>query len=703
MAALTGLGSPDISTNSGPDSARESVWRWPFHLPNSVSSKVDRLWTEKNFAQLVIALEQEMDTPAGITWTPNTFHKKAPILPKPLPVLSEFARDLTLEAEQGKLRPFSGRVKEISKIAEILGRNQKSNPLLLGAPGVGKTSIPEGIAQKIVKNDVDLPATFKGKRIFLLAWERLAANAEKYSGDTLEKRLIAVLKEASENKENVILFIDEIHAFLTGGHADILKPALANGSLSCIGATTTWDYQKMIEDNPALERRFPDVNIPEPSEQDMRKVLNGVIPMLEAHHGVHITDQALEESIKLGERYLKSQSFPDKAIDLLDQAASRLSLTHVSNAKDRQLSIFLKLLIQMRNQVDDPTQLDQKIAETRSKFSRILTEDLIRNVVAEKVNLPLQRIQESEKDLLNNLEATISKKIIGQTQSITSLCQGVRRARLKLGNPERPAGVFLMLGPTGVGKTESAKVLSQILYGSRDNILRLDMSEYQHSSDINKLIGSPAGYIGHGQGGKLTNWLKKKPLSIVLLDEIEKADRSIFDLLLGVFDAGRITDGNNETIRCLDTIFIMTSNAGAKTISQNYQKLTEENLVRVLDQSLEKIFKPEFIGRIQETVIFYPLSETEVRQIVELQCTELKERVEKNVHCPNLKMGWDASLIQFLAKTYYDPARGARGISRGILRTMETPIGDSIIQEKIKPGSRIHFSSNGTKVIMKVT
>ncbi|HEX4839875.1 MAG TPA: ATP-dependent Clp protease ATP-binding subunit [Rhabdochlamydiaceae bacterium] len=681
-----------------------------FTPPKNTSQKpyFDRLWSEKNFDTLIEQLEKEMHSSRGIAWEPTTFHKKAPILPKAMPWIQYCARDLTLEAEQGKLRPFFGREKEIRLAAEILGRNQKSNPLLIGAPGVGKTSIPEGIAQKIVSGDSTLPDIYKRKRIFLIFWERLAAGTERYSSDTIIKRLIGIVNEAKENRDNLIVFIDEIHIFLNKHKseevADILKPALADGTLSCMGATTNWDYQCLIEDNPALERRFPTVKIPEPSLSDMEKVLQRVIPTLEAHHGVRIDEEAIKTCVELGERYLKSESFPDKAIDLLDQAASRLKINQASKPPDEQYTLFLKLLLLIRTQVDDATKLDKKIDEIRAKFSRAVTADMIRQLVSDKVEIPLQRLQESEQDLLNRLEASISKKIIGQKTAITLLCQAVRRARIRLGNQERPAGVFLMLGPSGVGKTESAKVLSQLLFASEDHFLRLDMSEYQHPSDINKLIGSPKGYSGYKEGGKLTNWLKKKPLSVVLFDEIEKADSSIYDLLLGLFDAGRLTDGNGETVRCLDTIFIMTSNLAAKLIVEKSDKTEEAKLAQEVDTLLSQNLRQEFIGRIQETIIFYPLTNEEIRQIATLRCSELQQRVEKNLECPNLKMTWDNSLIEFLATTYYKPERGARGIANGIARSMENQIADGIVRKEIKPSNRLHFSSpDGKSVTMQVT
>jgi ATP-dependent Clp protease ATP-binding subunit ClpA len=312
-------------------------------------------------------------------------------------------------------------------------------------------------------------------------------------------------------------------------------------------------------------------------------------------------------------------------------------------------------------------------------------------------------LQESEQELLNNLEITISPKIIGQKAAITALCQAVRRGRLKLAHLERPVGVFLMLGPSGVGKTESAKVLSHTLFGSVDNFLRLDMSEYQDSSDVTKLIGAPPGYIGHGKGGKLTNWLKNKPLSIVLFDEIEKANESIYDLLLGLFDAGHITDGNGETVRCPDVIFIMTSNLGAQQILEHdHQGKSEEEIAQTLDALLATKFRKEFIGRIQETVIYHPLSEEEIHQIATRQCTELKVRIAANPQCSNLEMSWDKTLIQFLAKTYYNRERGARGIANGITRTMENRIADGIIRQEIKPGHHLHFTSDGKLVKLEI-
>ena len=338
----------------------------------SADQKKNLLWAQQEVDKLVAIFEEEMNSAAGISWGSIVSLINPPALQHPVPRLSRFARDLTLEAARGELRPFFGREKIMHQLAEIVGRNQKSNPILLGPPGVGKSSIPEGIAQSIVKKEEKLSPVFQGKRIFLLQWDHLAAGVEKYTGDTLRSRLMGIVKEASENKNSLIVFIDEIHAFLKSDSDEImgiLKPALADGSISCIAATTTWDYQRMLEKDPSLERRFPQVQVTEPTDEELRLVLQGVIPRLEAHHGVHISDQAIEECINLGKRYLKSQSFPDKAIDLLDQAASRLSLSQPSSAREKQLSLFLKILVFMQGQIDKPSQLDQKIKETREKFS----------------------------------------------------------------------------------------------------------------------------------------------------------------------------------------------------------------------------------------------------------------------------------------------------------------------------------------------
>lgn len=688
----------------------------PLVLGSNQPPNLDDLWEREEFDQLTTCLEDQMSS-KGITWAPKIFLKKAPPLSSSLIYIPKFCLDLTLLAERGELRPFFGREKEFRAIGEILGRNQKSNPLLLGPPGVGKTSMAEGIAQKIIRNGNDLHRYFKGKRIFLLQWDRLVMGAEKYSQDKVEHRLLSILKEAKENKENVIIFIDEIHAFLKNSadniFTDILKPALAEGSFYCIAATTTWDYDKLIEKDPSLERRFPKVNICEPLYEEMQRVLHAVIPRLEAHHSVRISDEAITECITLSQRYLKSySSFPDKAIDLLDQAASRLSSTAkpYEDPKTMQLSIFLKLLLQMQNQATDPACLNQKIQETRKKFSAVMTKDMVCRLVAERVNLPLEKLQKSEKELLKNLDALMSQKIIGQKKSIKLLCNGIRRARIKLADPNSPAGVFLLLGPTGVGKTASAQALCEILYGSKEKMLRLDMSEYHSSYTISKLIGTSAGYSGYGKGGILTNWLKKNPNSIVLFDEIEKADEVIHDLLLQLFDGGRITSGEGETVQCLDTTFIMTSNIGAEQILKSYHITAEEEeenahfyqendeLQEEIDRLLRNEFRAEFIGRIQETTIFYPLSKKEIRQIAELQCKTLKEQVGGNLECPNIEVSWDDSLIQFLVEKGYSPKKGARELAGCIRRNMRDPLADLIIQEKIRSGNKIHFTSDGKAV-----
>ncbi|HEY5234956.1 MAG TPA: AAA family ATPase, partial [Rhabdochlamydiaceae bacterium] len=341
--------------------------------------------------------------------------------------------------------------------------------------------------------------------------------------------------------------------------------------------------------------------------------------------------------------------------------------------------------------------------EIRGRFNRSVTADHIREMVSRKIDIPIKKLQEPEKDLLNNLENLIAKKIVGQKEAIVALSEAVRRGRLRLGDQDRPAGVFLLLGPTGVGKTASANVLAETLYGSKDNTLRLDMSEYQHSHEISKLIGAPPGYVGHGTPGKLTEWLRKKPNSIVIFDEIEKANPAVFDLLLQVFDAGRITDGNNETVRCSDTIFVMTSNIGADSILAKYGKVPAPELTKLVEAKVDNIFRPEFINRFQETIIFHPLTEDQMLQIVRLQCKELKERVEKNIQCPDLTLEWDESLVTLLAKTSFNPKKGARELGRQMTKTMENPIANMIIRDKIVPGDHIFISAVESKVELLVT
>ncbi|HEX2580331.1 MAG TPA: ATP-dependent Clp protease ATP-binding subunit, partial [Rhabdochlamydiaceae bacterium] len=668
---------------------------------------LNRLWEQRDFPRLFDLLESEMNTPQGITWKPKANLDRLPKLKGPSTYINKFARDLTEEAMEGKLRPFVGREKEISLTAEILIRSQKSNPLLLGDPGVGKSVIPEGIAQLIVKNDEKLSPVFKGKRIYFIQWELLAAGARKYSDDTLEKRLSELIAEARTNKDQMILFIDEIHSFLKNDKESmaILKPALADGTISCIAATTPWDYKGMLAADPALERRFPLVHVKEPSDQEILAILKAFIPRLESHHGVHISKEAFEECLTLSKRFIRSESFPDKAIDLLDQAASFVSLSKeppIVLLQDKKLAVFLDRLLLMRKEVDNPQIIDQKIQEISNRFNRTITADHIREIVSRKIDIPIKKLQEPEKHLLNNLEKLISEKIIGQKEPIVALSEAVRRGRLRIGSQDRPAGVFLMLGPTGVGKTATATVLSEILYGSKENTLRLDMSEFQQSHEISKLIGAPPGYIGHGSPGKLTDWLKKKPNSIVIFDEIEKAHPAVFDLLLQVFDAGRITDGNNETIRCLDTIFIMTSNIGADIILAKDGKIPHPELEKMIETKMDKQFRPEFINRIQESIIFHPLTEDQMLQIVRLQCKELKERVEHNVQCPNLTLQWDEFLITFLAKTSFNPKKGARELSRQITKAMENPIANLIINDKIVAGDHLFFTAVNGRIELLV-
>lgn len=678
-----------FQTVIGPDEICKLVG---LQLKTPAEANLDSLLEARNFKELFLALEEMMRTPEGIRWTPSPPQVEVSHLPKPLEYLSQYARDLTLEAAQGKLLPFYGREKEFQNIAEILGRSQKNNPLLLGAPGVGKTAMAEGLAQLMLKNDETLPMPFRGKRLFLLQWDRLKSDEKNIAGN-----LAHILQEAQVNKSHLILFIDNIHTFIgqKSKTADILKAALTNGSIACISTTTPWDFKRMINEDPVIERKFPIVELLEQSEEEVINLLKKLRPEIEAHNAVRISDEAIQVCYTLGKRYLKSNSFPDKGIDFLLQAASRLKMKYPPCAEQLQIGRLLGVLLRIN--------FNDKIEEVRARLTQVVSPDLIREVVAEKVEIPIQNIQESERDLLRSLEERMSRKIIGQTHPIKALCQAVRRGRVGMNKADTPAGVFLMLGTTGVGKTASARALANILYGSEHKLLRLDMSEFKEKIDINKLIGAPPGYVGYDQGGRLTKWLSKNPTSIVLFDEIEKAHPEVFDLLLQLFDAGRLTDAYGETVNCLETIFIMTSNLGANEIQEKHKtSLSEEDLLEQVQPVLAAQFKPEFINRIQQTIIFYPLTENEVQQIVRLQLKEFKTRAEKNSHCANLTITWDDSLVDYLTKTGYKPDKGARELSRRITTCLENPLADLIIKAEVNPGDQLLITSDGKTVNIQI-
>ncbi len=678
--------------------------------PHQPPSPLDALWENREIIPLIQALELQIDQPNDeITWNPPHPLRRAPPLSVELPYLSAYATDLTEKAARGELEPFVGRERDFQNIAETFGRSRQNTPIIIGPKGVGKTMMGHGLAQKIVNDDPTLPAMFRGKRVFHLQKDKLTRGTEKFSiSDTVEKRLNAILNEVRANKDSVIIFIYEIDTLVKYdlNIMNFIKPDLIEGTFPCIAATTSWDYASMFQLDHSLDRWFSQVNISEPSLEEVENMLIPVTLELEVHHGIRFEPAAIQETIALANRYFKSRSFPDKAIELLDRAASIIRSRTQRNDQTNKIMRFLKLLLFFKTQFSDPdtlNQIDNKIAEYRNRLTNVVSSDTIRAIVAEKINIPLQRIQEDERELLDTLEDKLEEKIIAQEEAIRVLSEAIRRGRVGIGNPNKPQGVFFFLGPTGVGKTEIVKALSELLFGSKDLMLRIDMSEYKNPADITKLIGSPTGYQGSTQGGKLTNWLRKHPYSIVLFDELEKADPSIFDLLLQVFDAGRLTDGLGQTVQCRDTIFVMTSNVGASLMLAE-SPTAPEVLESEINTLLREKFKPEFLGRIQETVFFKPLSKQSVKEIAELQCQELKISMRNNTQYPGLDISWDEALINRIVDMGYAPDKGARELENCIRRYMEQPIANALMQRNrhILPGSVFSFTADNQRVRMNI-
>lgn len=631
------------------------------------------------------------------------------------PTLDEFGVDLTKLAAEGKLDPVIGREKEIERVIEILSRRTKNNPVLIGDPGVGKTAIVEGLAQKIVAGEV--PEVLKNKRIVQLNMANIVAGT-KYRGE-FEERMRRILKEL-ESAKDVVLFIDELHTIVGAGAAEgaidagnILKPALARGDIQVIGATTLDEYRKHIEKDAALERRFQPVMVSEPSEEETKQILQGLRDRYEAHHRVKISDEAIEAAAKLSSRYIKDRFLPDKAIDLIDEASAKVRLRSTFEPESvKKLEQELEEVVKEKEEAvkkqefekaahlrDREKEIKAKLEEERKKWAEekgkgepVVTAEDIAEVVSRWTGIPVTRLQEEEADKLTKMEELIHKRLINQEEAVRAVCRAIRRARAGLKDPKRPIGSFLFLGPTGVGKTELARALAEFLFGTEDAMIRLDMSEYMEKHSVARLIGAPPGYVGYEEGGQLTEAVRRKPYSVILFDEIEKAHQDVFNILLQILEDGRLTDGKGRTVDFRNTVVIMTSNVGAEYIrshsSLGFTKTEEEDFERVKEKIMDAVkrtFRPEFINRLDEIIVFKMLKQDEIKKIVDLLIGKVNERLREQ----KMEIEVTERAKDFLVKVGYDPIYGARPLRRAIQRHIEDPISESILKGEFKEGDRI--------------
>jgi ATP-dependent Clp protease ATP-binding subunit ClpC len=625
------------------------------------------------------------------------------------PTLDQFGRDLTAEAAAGKLDPAAGRQRELRRVITVLGRRQKNNPVLIGEPGVGKTAIVEGLARRIVEGNI--PPSLRGKRIVSLNIGGMVAGA-MFRGQ-FEQRVKSILEELREAPDTIV-FIDEVHTVVGAGAAegavgagDMIKPALARGELRCIGATTLSEYRK-IEKDAALERRFQPIMVGEPSQEEAIEMLHIVRSNYEAHHGIGITDEAIETAVKLSDRYINDRFLPDKAIDVMDEAASalRLEATEKGFVTPNLIADLEKELsdVQAKKEAAANTEdyqqaalmrqqellIQQKLEEARSRpqnmISLIVMPEHIAHVVESWTGVPVSQMLESERQNLRHLEDDLRKRVIGQDEAIGVIARSIRRSRAGLKDPKRPIGSFLFLGPTGVGKTELAKALSAELFGGEDHLIRLDMSEYMEPHTVARLFGSPPGYVGHEEGGQLTEQVRRHPYSVVLMDEVEKAHPEVFNALLQIMDDGRLTDGQGRTVDFKNTVVIMTSNAGSSEIQKRRIGYIpgehHEDVSSKARDALKRMFRPEFINRIDQVVVFHSLGKAELYQIVDLLLNQVRSRLAEQ----GIALEVSDEVRDFLLKEGYDEEYGARPLRRAIQSLVDDTLADALLNDLLTSG-----------------
>ena len=632
--------------------------------------------------------------------------------------LDKFGRDLTQAAKNGEIDPVIGREKEIQRVIQILSRRTKNNPVLIGEPGVGKTAVAEGLALEIAKGNV--PEILKDKRVVSLDLTGMVAGA-KYRGD-FEERIKAAIDEVKKSK-NTILFIDELHTIVGAGAAEgsadaanILKPSLARGDFQVIGATTLNEYRKYIEKDAALERRFQPVKVGEPTPEQAVQILKGLRDSYEAHHKVKITDEAINAAVTLSSRYIADRYLPDKAIDLIDEGASKVrlaSLTSPDNVKELEDEIadYEKEKASAINEQDferaarlrdEQKELQTKLDDAKKKWqeqqkgnSGEVTAEDIAKIVSEWTGIPVVQLTKEESERLLNMENVLHERVIGQSEAVTAIAKAIRRGRVGLKDPKRPVGSFIFLGPTGVGKTELCKALAEAMFGDENAMLRLDMSEYMEKHTVSKLIGSPPGYVGFEEGGQLTEKVRRKPYSVVLFDEIEKAHPDVFNMLLQILEDGRLTDSQGRTVDFKNTVIIMTSNVGARLITEkqsslgfnseneNVEESEKKDIKELVTGELRKVFRPEFLNRVDDIIVFNKLNKDEIKQIAVKMLKTLENRLDKM----NIKISFTDNAISEIADKGFDENYGARPLRRAIQNEIEDPLSEQMLEGKVKDGA----------------
>ena len=648
-------------------------------------------------------------------------------------VLSKYGRNITEDVKKGKIDPVIGRDEEIRSITRILSRKTKNNPVLIGEPGVGKTAIVEGLALRIVKGDV--PSSLKGKTIWELDMASLVAGA-KYRGE-FEERLKNVLNEIKKSNGDIIMFIDEIHMIVgTGAEgamdtSNILKPMLARGEIHVVGATTLNEYRKYIEKDSALERRFQPITVEEPSEEDTINILKGLRDKYEAHHNVKITDEAIKAATLLSARYINDRFLPDKAIDLIDEAASRAKLKtftepkliktieenieKIISEKDEAITTqdfekAAELRDLERREIQKLEKEKQKWKDKTSKNIKQIGEEEIAEVISSWTGIPTQKISQDENERLKNLEDALHKRVIGQNEAVKAISKAIKRSRVGLQDPNRPIGSFMFLGPTGVGKTELSKALAESLFGDENSMIRVDMSEYMEAHSTSKMIGSPPGYVGFDEAGGLTEKVRRKPYSVILFDEIEKAHPDVLNMLLQILDDGRLTDSHGRVVNFKNTVIIMTSNIGARLITdkktlgfvskENEQEQIEyEKTKKEVLAELKKQFRPEFINRIDEIIVFHKLTSEEIKKIADIMLKQIQNRLEEK----GITLEIDEKAKEFITKKGTDSGYGARPLRRTIQTMVEDKIAEEIIEGNLKTGDKAIITERDEKLVVEKT